>query len=82
MELTPISPAYRAFLENVKDRVRRAQVGAALAANRELILLYWEIGREILTRQRDEGWGTKVIDQLAGDLRRSFPELKASRPAT
>ena len=76
MELTPTSVAYRAFLESVKDRVRRAQVGAALAANRELILLYWEIGREILTRQHEEGWGTKVIDHLSRDLRRSFPELK------
>ncbi len=76
MELTPTSPSYRTFLESIKDRVRRAQVGAALAANRELILLYWEIGREILTRQREEGWGTKVIDQLASDLRRTFPGLK------
>ncbi len=76
MHLTPTSPEYRAFLQGIKDRVRRAQVGAALAANRELILLYWEIGSEILTRQREEGWGAKVIDQLATDLRRAFPELK------
>jgi predicted nuclease of restriction endonuclease-like (RecB) superfamily len=41
----------------------------------ELILLYWHIGREILRRQREEGWGGKVIDRLAADLRRSFPEV-------
>lgn len=76
MQVKPTSPAYRVFLEDIKDRVRRAQVGAALAANRELIRLYWEIGREILTRQRDQGWGAKIIDLLASDLRRSFPGLK------
>jgi len=76
MELTPTSPTYRVFLEKVKDRIRRARVGAALAANRELILLYWEVGREILARQGQEGWGAKIIDQLAADLQRAFPELK------
>ncbi len=69
-------PGYRAFLQDIKDRIRRAQIGAALAANRELILLHWDIGREILDRQRQEGWGAKVVDQLAVDLRRTFPELK------
>ena len=43
-------PEYRAFLQGIKDRIRRAQIGAALAANRELVLLYWDIGREILMR--------------------------------
>ena len=42
--------------------------------NRELILLYWQIGSEILTRQQ-EGWGAKIVDRLAGDLRRDFPEM-------
>ncbi len=69
-------PGYKAFLQGIKDRIRRTQIGAALAANRELILLYWDIGREILDRQREEGWGAKVVDQLAVDLHRAFPELK------
>lgn len=75
-KLIPTSPAYRAFVQGIKGRIRRAEIGAALAANRELILLYWDIGREILARQDQEGWGAKVIDQLATDLRRAFPELK------
>jgi len=51
-----------------------------LAANKEMILLYWEIGKEILARQKKRGWGAKVIDYLSKDLRRSFPEMKGFSP--
>lgn len=72
----PLSPDnYRHFLQSLKDRIRSAQVKAALAVNQELILLYWQIGCEILNRQEQEGWGTKVIDRLAKDLKRDFPEM-------
>jgi predicted nuclease of restriction endonuclease-like (RecB) superfamily len=47
-----------------------------LAVNRELVLLYWQIGRDILARQQQQGWGAKVIDSLAKDLQREFPEMK------
>ena len=72
----PLSPDnYRQFLQSLKDRIRSAQVKAALAVNQELIVLYWQIGREILDRQQQEGWGTKVIDRLAKDLKRDFPDM-------
>uniref|UniRef100_B8HZ13 DUF1016 domain-containing protein n=1 Tax=Cyanothece sp. (strain PCC 7425 / ATCC 29141) TaxID=395961 RepID=B8HZ13_CYAP4 len=67
---------YDVFLTDIKNRIRTAQVKAALAVNQELILLYWHIGREILTRQQQQGWGAKVIDQLSRDLRREFPQVK------
>ncbi len=67
---------YAEFLADLKKRIRRARIKAALSANRELILLYWEIGRMILERQKEEGWGSKVIDRLAQDLRREFPDMK------
>ena len=67
---------YAEFLADLKERIRRARIKATLSANRELILLYWEIGRMILERQRKEGWGSKVIDRLAQDLRREFPDMK------
>ena len=67
---------YDDFLRDLKERIRTAQVRAALAVNRELITLYWQIGRSILERQQQEGWGAKVIEQLAKDLRREFPDLK------
>jgi predicted nuclease of restriction endonuclease-like (RecB) superfamily len=67
---------YDAFLTDIKQRIRTAQVKAALAVNHELIMLYWHIGTEILTRQQQQGWGAKVIDQLSKDLKQEFPEIK------
>lgn len=55
---------YDEFFRNLKERIRSAQVKAALAVNQELVLLYWQIGREILQRQKEEGWGAKVIERL------------------
>jgi predicted nuclease of restriction endonuclease-like (RecB) superfamily len=66
---------YPEFLAEVKARIAAARTRAALAVNSELIKLYWEIGHEILERERREGWGAKVIDRLAADLRREFPEM-------
>jgi predicted nuclease of restriction endonuclease-like (RecB) superfamily len=73
-ELLP--PNYDHFLADLKERIRAAQVKAALAVNRELVLLYWEIGRDILARQSEQGWGAKVIDRLARDLQSAFPGVK------
>ncbi|MBD0267443.1 MAG: DUF1016 domain-containing protein [Cyanobacteria bacterium Co-bin8] len=67
---------YSAFLSDLKERIRAAQVKAALAVNTELIQLYWQIGSEILRKQEQEGWGAKIIDRLAGDLKREFPDIK------
>jgi predicted nuclease of restriction endonuclease-like (RecB) superfamily len=66
---------YPEFLSGLKTRIAAARTRAALAVNSELIRLYWEIGRDIMDRERREGWGTKVIDRLAADLRRDFPEM-------
>ena len=67
--------SYAPLLADLKARVRAAQVKAAVAVNRELILLYWHIGREILRAQKAEGWGTKVVERLAKDLAAEFPEM-------
>ncbi|TVS11597.1 MAG: DUF1016 family protein [Planctomycetaceae bacterium] len=68
------------LVEDIKVRIRTAQVKAVLGANRELVLLYWGIGRDILKRQGSEGWGTKVIDRLGEELRRAFPGMKGLSP--
>lgn len=73
--MTNLSDGYPAFLTELKRRIRGARTRAAVSVNSELILLYWSIGRDILVRQRAEGWGTKVIARLAADLRRAFPEM-------
>jgi predicted nuclease of restriction endonuclease-like (RecB) superfamily len=67
---------YDQFLRDLKERIRSAQIRAAIAVNRELIVLYWQIGRDILDRQQQQGWGAKVIDRLAKDLQKEFPEVK------
>ena len=67
---------YADWLADLKTRIHTAQQRAALAVNRELVLLYWQIGRDILARQADQGWGAKVIERLAHDLRTAFPGMK------
>ena len=71
---------YPALLKEIKERVRTAQVRASLAVSRELILLYWSIGRDILVRQNAEGWGAKIIDRLAKDLNAEFPGIEGFSP--
>lgn len=79
--MTKPTPAnYDTFLHDLKTRIRAARTRAALAANRELVVLYWQIGRDILERQGREGWGAKVIDRLATDLRAEFPDMKGFSP--
>jgi predicted nuclease of restriction endonuclease-like (RecB) superfamily len=71
---------YPELLAELKTRIRTAQVHAAFAVNRELILLYCSVGRDILARQADQGWGAKVIDRLAKDLQTEFPGIQGFSP--
>lgn len=75
-DIAPLPADYAAWLAELKARIHNAQQRAALAVNRELVLLYWQIGRDILDRQGREGWGAKVIERLAQDLRSAFPGMK------
>jgi len=67
---------YSSLLNDIKKRVRQAQVRATFAANSEMIAMYWDIGRMINCRQQEEGWGARVIPRLAKDIRNELPELK------
>ena len=71
---------YNHWLIELKARIHTAQQRATLSVNRELVLLYWQIGRDILTRQAKQGWGAKVIERLAHDLRTAFPQMKGFSP--
>lgn len=71
---------YSAFLSHLKHKIQRSQVLAATALNREVILLYWQIGQDILQQQQAQGWGAKVITRLAKDLRREFPQVSGFSP--
>jgi predicted nuclease of restriction endonuclease-like (RecB) superfamily len=74
------SEGYQELLARLKGQIRTAQVRAVVAVNQELVLLYWGIGKEILERQDREGWGSKVIERLAKDLRSEFPEMQGLSP--
>src|SRR5260370_23607529 len=72
--------SYSKFPADLKSRIQAAQLRASITVNRELVLLYWQIGRDILDRQQRESWGAKVINRLAADLKREFPDMKAFSP--
>ena len=71
-----LPPDYAEFLESLKMRVRQAQTQAMLSVNRELIRLYWDIGREIAQRQEQANWGQHVLERLADDLQKAFPGVR------
>jgi predicted nuclease of restriction endonuclease-like (RecB) superfamily len=79
--MTDLTPAgYGTWLQSLKDQIRSARLKASLAVNCELVLLYWRLGHEILDRQAREGWGAKVVEQLAKDLRAEFPDMRGLSP--
>nr|WP_315230178.1 PDDEXK nuclease domain-containing protein [uncultured Albidiferax sp.] len=80
IRLSPAPAGYADWLADLKGRIHTAQQRATLTVNRELVLLYWQIGQEILARQATQGWGAKVIERLAHDLREAFPEMKGFSP--
>ena len=67
---------YGDWLATLKNRIHQAQQQATRVVNRELIMLYWQIGHDILKQQKEQGWGAKVIERLAHDLRNAFPDIK------
>ena len=83
----PVSPPraglprdYAETLSAIKRRILQERLRVVLAANSAMVLLYWEIGRMILDRQERAGWGARVIDRLAADLRGAFPDMKGFSP--
>ena len=70
------TPDYPRFLASLKERIRSARFKAALSVNRELILLYWDLGRKVVAKQKGERWWSSVIDRLSRDLRAGFPEMR------
>lgn len=71
---------YPNILSEIKRRIQTERLRVVMAANSAMVLLYWDIGRMILERQDREGWGARVIDRLAADLREAFPDMKGLSP--
>jgi predicted nuclease of restriction endonuclease-like (RecB) superfamily len=76
MTVRLLEPDYRKFLATLKDRILSARISAARAVNRDLVLLYWDIGQGIVEKQRDAGWGDAVVERLAADLQAEFPGFR------
>jgi predicted nuclease of restriction endonuclease-like (RecB) superfamily len=73
---SPAPAGYAHLLKEIKDRIQQSQARAIFSVNAELIRLYWDIGRMIDDRQRQEGWGAAVIPRLARELHNELPEEK------
>ena len=67
--------SYKDWFEQLKTKIRSAQLKAAVAVNSQLLQLYWDIGRSIVTKQEQAKWGDAILDQLSLDLKLSFPEI-------
>ncbi len=67
---------YKELLIEIKNKVREAQLKSVTAANSQMLLLYWQMGQNILQNQEAEGWGAKIINKLSVDLKKEFPTLK------
>jgi ribosomal protein L9 len=69
-------PEYYEWINKIKAKIHSTKIKIALSANSELLNLYWEIGKEIVEKQKKSDWGSKIIDKIAVDLKHEFPEIK------
>ncbi len=78
--LAEMPEGYAGFIKEIKERITKKRLETVIAANSAMITLYWEIGNSILKRQKNEGWGAKVIDRMSADLKTEFPEMNGFSP--
>ncbi len=79
-KLSEISDGYLSFIEEIKEQIHKQRVSIVLNANSSMICLYWNLGKAILQKQTEEGWGSKVIDRIAKDLKKAFPDMSGFSP--
>ena len=78
--LSEMSDSYLDFIEAIKKEIENQRLKVVLNANSSMICLYWNIGKAILQKQEEEGWGAKVIDRMAKDLKDAFPDMSGFSP--
>lgn len=78
--LSEMSDNYVQFIEEIKNEIRKQRISVVLNANSSMICLYWNIGKAILEKQEQEGWGAKVIDRMEKDLKDTFPDMSGFSP--
>jgi len=67
---------YISFINEIKQKIKQAQIKAAIKVNEELLRLYWDIAKEIVKRQQEAKWGDGIIEKISNDLKKEFPSLK------
>lgn len=78
--LSAMPDTYVSFFTAIKERIARERIKAVLSANAAMVLMYWDIGTQILEKQQIEGWGAKVIDRLSHDVKDAFPDMTGFSP--
>ena len=79
MDNNLISDDYKDFIGDIKNKIRNSQYEAMKVVNQTLINLYWGIGQEIYIQQQEKGWGKSIVEVLAGELKKEFPEVKKEK---
>ncbi len=79
-QLSSMPETYINFIDNLKDTIEEVRLKSVLSANNSMILMYWNIGKAILEKQKIEGWGAKVIDRMSHDLKTAFPDISGFSP--
>lgn len=78
--LSEMSDSYMQFIEKIKEQIRTQRISVVMKANFSMICLYWTIGKAILEKQEEEGWGARVIDRMSKDLKEAFPDMSGFSP--
>ncbi len=68
--------SYHNFLREIKERIYKSQYDALKVVNKELIGLYWDIGKRVVEKQKEHGWGKSIVEKLAEDLQKEFPGMQ------
>lgn len=67
---------YKAWITNIKKKIKQSQIKAAVKVNYELLDLYWKLGRDIVEKQEESKWGDSFLETMSKDLKKSFPGMK------
>lgn len=78
--ISEMSDTYLSFIDNIKNEIKKQRLSVVLSANASMICLYWNIGKAILNKQAEEGWGSKVIDRISKDINDAFPDMSGFSP--
>lgn len=70
-----VNDEYKAWIANIKDKIKHSQMKAAVKVNYELLDLYWDIGRDIVAKQKNAKWGDAFLTTMSRDLKRTFPDM-------